>query len=193
MRACRILAWLLISIGAAAAPVRAGQPGRFVTQLIGRSPGPGKTFACFSRIYDDAHLAGHPAQNLRSIRVLAVSYSNLDYAYQLRMGFEFRGHPETLTSVAECGHDEPVGESARCAGPVGGRTMGLSVEGHRSILLNLPDGAHLWKPGPPKPKDTVNDALGPDDKLIRLYRTHLADCADQSLDAEEKALLERDR
>ncbi len=178
-------------------PASAAEPSEFITHLMGRVPGQGKTFACFSHVYDDAHLGAHPQQNVRSMRVLIVAYSALQYAYQLRMGFEFRGRPETLTTVAECGPSVSEANSARgsavCAGPVGGRSMSLSLEGEHSVLMTLPDGAHLWKPGPPRPNDTVNDAFGPNDKLFRLDRTALPLCDDQAIGAEEKAFLDESR
>jgi hypothetical protein len=149
---------------------------------MGRVPGEGKTFACFTRVYDAAHLAAHPAQNVRSMEALAVVYSAAAReSYQLRMGFRFRGRPEEFTTVAECG-------DAVCAGPAPG-SMRVALDDGASVLMDIPDGAHLWRPGPPNPKDTLDDAFGPDDKRFRLYRTDLADCRDQMFDYERKALL----
>jgi hypothetical protein len=164
----------------------------FVTRLMGREPGPRKTFACFARDYDEAHRATHPAQNMQSVWVLAVAYASLDNAVQLRMSFRFEGRPETLTSVAECGRVHQSGDSTLCAGPIGGGHMSLSLQGDHRILMNIPRGAHLWKPGPPSPSDTVDDAFGSDDRLFRLERTSLSRCLDQAF-PDEKALLERDR
>ena len=192
MTARRTLATFALS-AALASPAVAAAPGEFVTRLMGRVPGEGKTFACFSRVYDEPHLAAHPGQNVRSLRVLAVAYSTLDYGYQLRMGFEFRGRPETLTTVAECGHSGLDRQGARCAGPSPGGSMHLALEADGSFLMFLPKGAHLWKPGPPNPQDTVDDAFGPADKRFRLARTVLSACDDQAIDDEEKALLDRDR
>ena len=41
---------------------------KFVSFLAGKRPGEGKTFACFVRKYDGAHLARHPQQNITAIR-----------------------------------------------------------------------------------------------------------------------------
>jgi hypothetical protein len=181
-----------------ALPASAAAPSPFLARLMGRAPGEGKTFACFTRVYDDAHLAARPLQNVRAMDVLVVAYSTLDYGYQLRMGFRFRGRAEELTTVAECGGagDRPP-DSLRgvavCAGPVGGGSMRVALDDDGSALMAIPNGAHLWRPGPPNPKDTVDDAFGPDDKLFRLTRTDLSNCADQMFDDEKKALLDRSR
>jgi hypothetical protein len=177
-------------------PATAAGPSKFVTHLMGREPGEGKTFACFIRVYDDAHLTAHPEQNVRSMTVLVVAYSVLQYSYQLRMGFHFRGRLESLTTVAECGDSSGARDSLRggalCAGPGESGKMRLVLEDDRSVLIVLPVGAHLWRPGPPDPTNTVNDAFGPDDKLFRLFRTALLQCDDQAIDDEEKAFLDRD-
>jgi len=57
--------------------------------------------------------------------------------------------------------------------------------------MSLPEGAELWPPGPPDPKNAVKDALGPDDKVFRLDRARLSACEDQLFDDERKALLDR--
>jgi hypothetical protein len=51
----------------------------------------------------------------------------------------------------------------------------------------------LWAPGPNQKSDIVQNAFAEDDKHFRLTRAPLSQCDDQALDAEEKALLDRDR
>ena len=41
-------------------PAGAAEPSKLVSFLAGERPGEGKTFACFVRNYDGAHLARHP-------------------------------------------------------------------------------------------------------------------------------------
>ena len=191
------IAAVLATLMTASAASAAG-PSAFLARLMGRAPGEGKTFACFTRVYDGAYLAARPLQNVRAMDVLVVAYSTLDYGYQLRMGFRFRGRTEELTTVAECGgagagSPDLLRGVAVCAGPIGGGSMRVALDDDRSVLMTIPNGAHLWRPGPPNPKDTVNDAFGPDDKVFRLYRTDLSNCEEQAIGDEEKALLVRSR
>jgi hypothetical protein len=184
----------MLGLIATASLAGAAEPSRFVSELIGARPGEGKTFACFTRVYDAAHLAAHPEQNVTAAEMLVVAYSSLDYAYQLRMGFRFRDHPQWLTTVAECGRTAGSrGGGAVCAGPSDGGHMRLVLEGRRTVLITLPEGAALWKGGPPNPDDTVDDAFHADDRVFRLERVPLGRCDDQAIDGEERALLDRDR
>lgn len=170
-----------------ATPVHARGSSAFVTQLLGQSPGPGKTFACFARRYPDAHLASHAAQNVAGMEILVTNYGGHQPTYQLRMGFNFKGRTEQLTTVAECGSRDPAGPNgaATCAGPTDGETK-LHLEGRNALLVTLPSGIHLWKPGPPDPKHTVNDAFGADDRLFRLDRLPTSRCIDQAFEDEKR-------
>ena len=189
--------WLVISAAqfclAMAPSAQAAEPSQFLTDLMGRKPVAGKTFACYAWVYDDAHLASHPGQNVRALQVLVTAYLiNGEIFYQLRMGLQLRDHPETFTTTGECGEGsvpDSVRRGAVCAGP--GGAMRLSLDGKDSVLMSLPEGAELWPPGPPDPKNAVKDALGPDDKVFRLDRARLSDCEAQLFDDERKALLDR--
>ena len=165
-----------------------GEPSAFVTRLLGQRPGPGKTFAGFARTYDDAHHASHPGQNVAFMEILVTNYDVSDQQfYQLRMGFCFRGRPDELTTVAECGSKNPAnpGGTARCAGPSDGGTE-LRLDGKNALLVTLPAGIHLWKPGPPDPQHTVDDAFGAGDRLFRLERAPASHCIDQAFEYEKK-------
>jgi hypothetical protein len=64
--------WVVISAVefclAMAPSAQAVEPSQFLTNLMGRKPVAGKTFACYARVYDDAHLASHPTQNIRALQ-----------------------------------------------------------------------------------------------------------------------------
>ena len=195
MRIHRLLISVVLFCLATAASVQAVEPSRFLSDLMGRKPVAGKTFACYARVYDDAHLASHPRQNVRALQVLVTAYLiNGESFYQLRMGLQFRNRPETFTTTGECGEGsvpDSVRRGAVCAGP--GGPLRLSLDGKDSVLMSLPDGTELWPPGPPDPKNAVKDALGPDDEVFRLDRARLSECEGQLFDEERKALLDRSR
>jgi hypothetical protein len=177
-----------ILAGLVATSALAARPSEFLSRLMGRKPEGLKTVACFARTYDAAYVAAHPNQNVSYVEAFVVAYGNHDFAYQLRLGFRFHGQPETYTSVGECGSYDSVRHGARCAGPNGPMWLALGSKG--SMLMELPKGGDLWRPGPPNPKDTLKGAFGPDDKLFRLDRVDLAQCAGQMFDYERKELLD---
>ena len=174
----------------------AAGPGKYVTFLAGKKPGHGKTFACFARTYDEAYLAAHPDQHVTAIRMLVTVYSNMDYGYQLRLGLNVRDRPTRLDSVAECGNGtvpDRFDRAAICAG-IGGKVL-LAVENRNVVQLSLPLNTDLWapNPNPGQKSDIVAGAFAAGDKHFRLTRSPLSHCDDQALDADEKALLDRDR
>ena len=176
------------------APAQAAQPTEFVTFLAGKKPGQGKTFACFTRTYDEAHLAAHPQQSVTAVRMLVTVYSNMDYGYQLRLGLNVRDRAERLDSVAECGNGsvrDRLDRAAVCAG-IGGKVL-LAIENKNVVQLSLPLGTDLWAPGQGQTSDIVKNAFAEDDKHFRLTRAPLAQCDDQALDDQEKTLLDKDR
>jgi hypothetical protein len=190
LRACLFASWLTVVL--LSGPAEAAS---FTAQLMGVAPHAPKTFACFGRVYDAAHLAAHLHQNVRAMRVLAIFYGRSQQSLQLRIGLEVRDAPETFSTVAECGDPDAKRHDKGIFCPTAGsdKPAGLILAGRKAILLTLPDELHLWRPGPARPQDTVDHAFHPDDKLFRLERTHLAQCTDQAIDHEEQSRLERDR
>jgi hypothetical protein len=166
----------------------------FLSRLVGGLHRNGESFACFSRRYDEAHLATHPRQSVAYAKMLVSAYfrpSPLDpkhgaYAYQLGLGFKFRGNSDLLTSVAECGSkNTPFG--AECAGPVGSDgDMRLALESDRAVLMTLPHGSDLWAPGPVEQRhEVVKNPFGEDDKTFRLERAPLAECEDLAFERQK--------
>ena len=94
------------------------------------------------------------------------------------MSVQVRDRPEVFGSTGECGRFSA--RTATCAGPAEAKSMRVSLEGDRAILVSIDGQPHLWKPGPPDPTHTVNDAFKSDDKVFRLERTALAQCEDQA-------------
>lgn len=193
------LAMLAAAVALAPAAARAdpaASPQDFVTRLMARAPGKGKTFACFTRIYDAAHLAAHPQQNVRSMMVLITVDSTDVYNYSLAVGSLFRSRKGLLESSGDCAfaHDESDASSprtARCSIACDGGSFEIALKDNGSVLLTVPEGARLWRPGSEDPGDNVHGAFGPDDKLFRLDRAPLSQCVALGADAAEKAQLRR--
>lgn len=168
----------------------------FLNAIFGRMDGKSEYFACFSRQYDDAHLAAHANQRVTFVKALVAAYRQkfagsdayAPYAYQVSLAFRFRDRPETLTSVAECGdgaQKDSLRGGAHCAGP-GDAGSHLSTDGRRGIVLVIPAGADLWAPGPIDQRhDTVKNPFGSDDKTFRLRRTDVKQCEDLAFDRQK--------
>jgi hypothetical protein len=155
----------------------------FVSRLLGHPPAKGKTYACFTRVYDPAHLASHPQQNVRSMILLVVVDSDNPDSYQLRIGSHFR----TLKGMLDTAGGA-VG--AHCSVACDGGAIDVALKDKDAVMLSIPEGARLWKPGADD-NANVHGAFGPDDKLFRLDRSPAAECAEEGADATEKALLKR--
>ncbi len=72
--------------------------------LFGRDPGTDRVFACYTRHYDKAHLAGHPKQNVVDMTLFVTSYDEGDSGrqYLLSMGVRFRTAPTLFQVSGAC-------------------------------------------------------------------------------------------
>lgn len=177
------------------AGVSAAKADGFLNSLVGRAGGKGDRYACFARAYDDAHLAAHPKQNVRGmkmlVRVLDPPQSPGDY--ELAIGSTFRSRQGELRTGGECSlGDDATGANGlrtiECSISCEGGGIGVSLRGSRSVLVRIPAGAQQWDPARPD-NSLVKGAFGPDDKLFRLDRAPLAACAELGRDEKEQAFL----
>ena len=80
----------------------------FQQRLFGRAAGATEMHACFNRVYDSAHLAQHPRQNVRTMLLLVKTGADPDQpSYALRLGVTFRKSGAHFESAGGCGsiHD----------------------------------------------------------------------------------------
>jgi hypothetical protein len=192
---------LLAALALSAWPTQAALAGPatssedFLTRLMGRAPGKGKTLACFNRVYDEPHLAAHPQQNVRAMTLLVAIDSENPDTYALRIGVNFRKQKHYFETEGDCIRLHPEGEAgganvAHCGVACDGGSIDVALKDNGSVLLTIPDGARVWRPGA-EDNDTVHGAFGADDKLFRVDRTDLAQCLALAADKEEKAALRR--
>jgi hypothetical protein len=88
----------------------------FATRMFaGKVAAKGKSYACFVRRYDKAHLARHPQQKVTAMTLL-VSAELLpeDKAlnYEFAMGVKFNDRKGSFKSAGSCGHPMAKQESA---------------------------------------------------------------------------------
>ena len=163
----------------------------FQQRLFGRALEGGQIHACFSRVYDAAHLAQHPKQNVRK----ANSDSNQP-RYELRLGVTFRKSGAHFDSAGDCGsiHDtSDVGGSAgvaHCGVDCDGGSIDVAIKDAKSVLVSIPNGARIWRAGSDNDSDQAK-RFGADDKVFRLDRVALTECLRLADDSKEKASMRR--
>ena len=154
----------------------------------------GKSYACFVRLYDAAHLAGHPAQKVRAMMLLVSAEivpedKQRNYAFQL--GVEFHGKTDMFTTGGSCGHVMESDVSADklhigCGVDCDGG--GISIEmasGDKSTIVRLNEVA-IWNSNKPDDERTSLSA-GADDGMFQLDRTDVDACRSLMSDSEEFA------
>jgi hypothetical protein len=196
-----ICAGLFVALAAFsfAPPAARANPDDFTKRLMGRAPGKGVTYACFTRAYDDAHLAAHPQQNVRAMMLLVKIDSEVGDGYNLTIGVNFRSRKSLFETSGDCAAPHPEGDSsdpkgaqsAHCAIPCDGGPIDVALKDNGSVLLTIPNGARVWRPGSINPDENVHGAFAADDKLFRLDRASLSQCAPVGVDKAEKAILLR--
>jgi hypothetical protein len=182
----------------AAALLAAGQAeaAGFIASFMGAEPSKSvDTFACFNRVYDPAHLAQHPQQNVKTMTLLAlVDPANSDEV-QLRFGVAFRSRRGMLETNGGCavvsGDATASVTTAHCNVDCDGGAIDVTLKTDGAVLVGIPAGARLWKPGADNSDDNVHGAFGPDDKLFRLERAALGECLPLAVDKDERARLTR--
>ena len=80
----------------------------FAKRLFAGDPGKqAKSYACFVRLYDAAHLARHPLQKVNAMRLLITAEKVAEdevLNYSFRLGLAFRNRPGNFDSSGDCGH-----------------------------------------------------------------------------------------
>jgi hypothetical protein len=143
----------------------------------------GKSYACFARRYDAAHLAKHPAQKVTSMRLLVSAElvpEDKALNYTFAMALSFRDRRGDFGSGGSCGHPMASQEAADklmlgcgvdCDG--GGVSLEL-VNADKSVLLSI-DRVAIWDDNKPDEERTSLEG-GTDDRKFRLDRVGLDQC-----------------
>lgn len=169
-----------------------------------------KNYACFVRRYDGQHLAQHPLQKVTVMKLLITAEHVPDdpvLEYSFRLGVNFRDRPGNFDSSGSCGHAPTVQTSDNsdippedrvtlpdgidfscgvdCDG--GGITVNLAHQ-DAAVIVKL-DRIRIWKGK--DPDEAAVSALqgGADDKIFRLDRTGLNECAELANDRKELAAM----
>jgi hypothetical protein len=185
------------AVQAQTAPVEAAQPkygAAFAEQMFAGKVDQDKSYACFVRVYDSAHLARHPLQKVKSMKLLVTGEKSSDLpvlGYSFRIGLNFRARKGNFDSSGSCGsagitespaHKTMLGCGVDCDG--GGISIEMTPD-NRATLVRL-ERIRIWQNN--KPDDEGLDLSGgADDKIFRLDRANLDLCRSLITDRKELA------
>ncbi len=218
LRATAMLAGLIAAAAVSAPPGALADDQKldadFAKRMFaGGVPNP-KAYACFVRRYDAEHMAQHPLQKVSAMKLLISTekdpdFPNLQYAF--RLGVAFRDRPGNFNSSGNCGHaptikdpdnsdippedrlTRPAGIDFECNVDCDGGGVNVTLANNdNSIILKL-DHIRLWRGNSPDAKEADALQAGADDKVFRLDRTGLNECASLVTDRKELAALRRKR
>lgn len=198
MRTGLIAAFAILAVLAAGASAQAADADAFAKRLFaGNLATQDKSYVCFTRHYDAAHLKQHREQKVTAMKLLVTAEmvpedKALNYSFTL--GMSFRDREGNFQSSGSCGHPKAeektpdtliLGCGVDCDG--GGLSVALT-NADKSVLISV-DEIAIWN------NDKVEDerdrfSSGTDDKKFRLERVSLDQCkslmpANQDLAADE--------
>jgi hypothetical protein len=152
-----------------------------------------KTYACFVRRYDASHLAQHPRQKISAMKLLVTAENPPDEEttnYSFRLGVQYRHRPGKFDSSGSCGHvvAEASGDEMRlgCGVDCDGGGIDVAMKDDKSAIIRL-ERIRVWDRK--KPDDDGDAQLGADDKMFRVDRADLRECAELVTDRKELAAL----
>jgi hypothetical protein len=168
----------------------------FTDRMFAGAPSKAKTYACFTRVYDANHLARHPLQKVSAMKLLVTAEKEASEptTYNFRMGLKYRARSGDFDSSGYCGHVEAeggkselrLGCSVDCDG--GGIGVGLTPD-NKSVMLRV-ERVRIWRNNKPDDEASASALVGgADDRVFRLDRTSLDQCASLVHDRKELAAL----
>lgn len=217
------LRFLAIVAGLAAAAASMPPPGRaaeaaadmdFAKRMFAGSVPDPKAYACFVRHYDAAHLAAHPLQKVGVMKLLISTEKDPDFPnfqYAFRLGVNFRDRRGDFDSSGNCGHAPtvtdpadanippqdrvtlPTGIDFQCAVDCDGGGISVSLANTDNAVIIKLDHIRIWKGNSPDSEAAGALEAGADDKVFRLDRSNVSDCAALVADRKELAAMRRKR
>jgi hypothetical protein len=154
-----------------------------------------KTYACFVRRYDANHLAQHPKQKVSAMKLLVTAENPPEEKitnYSFRLGVKYRHRPGNFDSSGSCSHivAEDKGGEIRlgCGVDCDGGGIEVAMKDDKSAIIQL-ERVRIWERNKPD-DDASNDLVaGADDKIFRVDRAELRECAELVTDRKELAAL----
>jgi hypothetical protein len=158
-----------------------------------------KSYACFVRRYDAAHLAAHPKQKVNSMKLLVTAETDPEaeaLQHSFRLGVSFRHRRGNFDSSGSCGGpmtSEVSVDKLQIGCGVDFDGGGVSIEmakTDKSVLVRL-ERVRIWQNNKPDEEDGLALEAGADDHVFRLDRADLEDCRALIADRQELAAMRR--
>lgn len=189
----------LVSAGltAAARADDVADNGAFAKRLFAVKSFDKKSYACFARRYDAAHLAQHPLQKVSAMKLLLTvekAPEDATLQYSFRIGVNFRNRPGNFNSSGSCGRAEAETTKEgqlemQCSVDCDGGGVAVSLaDGDKAVMLRL-DQIRIWDAKKPDEDATQSLKGGADDRLFRLDRVDAEQCASLVTDRKELAAM----
>jgi len=189
-----VLLFALLSVMATAA--QADDSPALRTLLFGHAiEGKDSGYACFSRVYDPAHLKAHPKQNVTEALMLLKGAYNEDaptsLQYMPMLDFKFRNSKKHFQATGDCSSvaAEGAGVKMSCGVDCDGGTINVTLKDPDTVLVALPNGVAVTGPG--KNDEPSYKHFGSDDTVFKLTRTTLPNCMPLASEDEDKAALKK--
>ena len=153
-----------------------------------------RIYACFVRRYDANHLAQHPRQKVSAMKLLVTAESPPEENttnYSFRLGVQYRHRPGKFDSSGSCRHvvAEDKGDEIRlgCGVDCDGGGIDVAVKDDKSAIIHL-ERVVVWERNKANDEDARKDfEAGADDKMFRVDRADLRECAELVTDRKELA------
>ena len=196
MRRCD-LALLLLgaaclpAIATAPAAAQDSQPADALSQqLFGRAVGASQAHVCFKRRYDAGHLATHPRQNVTAMLLLVSNNPDPEASssYSVDIGVTFRNRKSHFEVGGFCSKGA---SGLDCGVECDGGKIDVAIRDGNSVLVKIPDGARVSRPGASGDDSVSGKTFGSDDKVFRLDRAGLSECLPIVHDAKKRGTLRR--
>jgi hypothetical protein len=159
-----------------------------VVRMFGRNPGAGDAHACFVRHYTKAHLKSHPDQNVTDMIAYVGKQAGPNAYYMINLQVNFRQLNKPFQVSGSCSESTDGKQTLGCGVECDGGSLSVRVKNESAILVEIPDSVRLFDPAATEEGDLPKGArFGSDDKLFRLDRAELKDCAAIIYDDEIKA------
>lgn len=188
---------LLRAANAQDAELAPEQQAAFTQRVFAAVPGEKKTYACFTRAYDPAHLAAHPKQKVSAMKLLVTSEYMDDDKLQhvsFRLGLKYRTRSGNFDSSGDCSHPNVSADdkgqfrvhcSVDCDG--GGISFGMTPD-NKSAMLYV-EQVRIWRNNNYDMEASDSLVGGADDRVFRLDRMSAEDCASLVQDRKELAAM----
>ena len=167
---------LLASATVAQADRDAARIDDFAKRMFATKSFDQKTYACFVRTYDAAHLARHPKQTVSAMKML-ISAEKLEgdtsVRYSYRLGAKFRDRKGDYASAMACGHayvSEVRREGVRvnCHDGCEGGGIETALAPDSKAIIVKPESISVWlADNPQDEKGQFEFKGGADDRVFR--------------------------